>query len=511
MQALDLLPPAPVSSNGAEQPSNTSLRNPAVPDGEFGRMMERAMSPAEKDKADTNPTPRKGKATVASAKGQPGKTQLNQDTTAADPDVATDKTEKCDKSQAVSGQPVEPATKSKEKTEADATSALPLATDNTAKPLPVFLSLPLMGQFTNGGTEAKTTMVKGNASAQPVPVIGLGTIATGKNPSAAAPEKNVQTATLISSLDNKTPADATVAKSVKPGTDAKNSLPSTMTGSTPQPETAKTENTAPTALKPETTTLASDKFQAVAPVAAKPAETSKNDGTGAAITASSMKKTENTNKVAGLDVQVLPGGKTDAARDTVLPAHAAVAPVRASDKQTSDFNLPLAPANPTVADAAETASIISLPSLTDARMRDVERTHDLVSLHALRMVDSKSDSLQVVIKPGGGTELSLELRHRNGTLEAEAVLQRGDYQLMNQHWPELQQKLEQRGIKLAPLGGDTNFSAPDNGNFSRQQQSTREEAAQQASAFAEFTVAMNRGGATARLAPVTAGGWESWA
>ena len=228
-----------------------------------------------------------------------------------------------------------------------------------------------------------------------------------------------------------------------------------------------------------------------------------------------MKKTENANKVAGLDVQVLPGGMNDTAQETVLPARATVTAVRSSDKQNTDFNLPLPSASPAPAEAPEAVNIAALPSLTDARMRDVERTHDLVSIHALRMVDAKSDSLQVVIKPGAGTELSLELRQRNGGIEAQAVLQRGDYQLLNQHWPELQAKLEQRGIKLAPLGGETSFSAtangnPGTGNFSRQQ-SSREEAAQQASAFAEFTVAMNRGGATARLAPAIAGSWESWA
>jgi hypothetical protein len=260
-----------------------------------------------------------------------------------------------------------------------------------------------------------------------------------------------------------------------------------------------------------------DKFQESPPVIAKAAEPLKNDGTGVAITASLMKNSDKTNKVAGLDVQVLPGGMNGTARETVLPVQATVTAVRSSEKQNSDFNLPLAQANPAPVDVSETASIVALPSLTDARMRDIERTHDLVSIHALRMVDAKSDSLQVVIRPGAGTELSLELRHRNGSVEAEAILQRGDFQLMNQHWPELQAKLEQRGIKLSPLGGETNFTATGNantgtGNFSRQQ-SSREEAAQQASAFAEFTVAMNRGGATARLAPVTAGGggWESWA
>jgi hypothetical protein len=80
---------------------------------------------------------------------------------------------------------------------------------------------------------------------------------------------------------------------------------------------------------------------------------------------------------------------------------------------------------------------------------------------------------------------------------------------LSQHWPELQQRLEQRGIKLAPLGGEANFSTAGDGSF-QQDQASREEAAQQASAFAEFASAGFAGGATARLA-VAHDGWESWA
>ncbi|MDR3459499.1 MAG: hypothetical protein P4N60_18885 [Verrucomicrobiae bacterium] len=389
--------------------------------------------------------------------------------------------------------------------------------------------------------------------------ISTALIATAALPPVAnASQPVTNTKTVPSSIDAKTALSSIDATTILPLTDAKTTLPLTATktvlpptdaGTAQPPADAKTvlssidartvlpltgdigtptnpingEKPAVIHLKQEGLDLTAslpagsdDKFQAVPPVATKPpAGPSMNDGTGVAITASSMKNSDKTNKVAGLGVQDLPGGTNGTARETVLPARATVTAVSSSEKQNSDINLPLPAANPAPVDVAETASIVALPALGDARMRDIERTHDLVSIHALRMVDAKSDSLQVVIKPCAGTELSLELRHRNGTVEAEAVLQHGDFQLMNQHWPELQSKLEQRGIKLAPLGGETNFSAAtgnnsNTGNFSRQQ-SSREEAASQASAFAEFTVAMNRGGATARLAPVTAGGWESWA
>ena len=40
----------------------------------------------------------------------------------------------------------------------------------------------------------------------------------------------------------------------------------------------------------------------------------------------------------------------------------------------------------------------------------------------------------------------------------------GPQQALNQHWPELQQRLEQRGIRLAPLAGQENAAASGGNN-----------------------------------------------
>ncbi len=235
-----------------------------------------------------------------------------------------------------------------------------------------------------------------------------------------------------------------------------------------------------------------------------------NTGTGVATDAPVMKKTRNENEVAELDVQVLPVGKTGADHGTVSQPHTAMSLLRTVETANQDFNSQL----PTVSAAnpvtTEAASVIAVTPLGDAHLRTMERTAEMMSMHSVRLAKSDAESMSVVIRPGAGTELSLELRQRDGAVEAHAVLSRGDFQTLNQYWPELQAKLEQRGIKLAPLGGESNFTSAGNGNFSRQQQSTREESAQQASAFAEFAVAINRGGATARLATIT-GSNEWWA
>ena len=235
-------------------------------------------------------------------------------------------------------------------------------------------------------------------------------------------------------------------------------------------------------------------------------------GTGVATTASSMKNPQKTNKVAGLDVKVLPVDENETTREKNLPPQPLLArAMSAVDGRSANLNFSFSSGNgfAPATQNAPTINVLDLPSLADARMRAVERTHDMVALHAMRLVESKSDTLSVVIKPAVGTELSLELRQRDGGVEAQVTVTRGDHQFLSAHWSELQQRLEQRGIKLAPLGDETNFSANDNGDF-KQQQTSEEDAAQQASAFAEFAWAGSPGGATARRSPIHEG-WETWA
>jgi len=253
--------------------------------------------------------------------------------------------------------------------------------------------------------------------------------------------------------------------------------------------------------QPQTPTVNND---ALAPAGAA-------DGTGVASMGSSMKNLQNANKVAGLDVKVLPTGANGEAGEKNLPPTAPGMPTRTADGRSSDWSGAMTDDSahaPTLVQAPF-FNVVDLPSLADARMRALDRTHDMMALHAMRLVEAQSDALSVVIKPAVGTELSLELRQRAGGVEAHATLLRGDHDFLSQHWPDLQQRLEQRGIKLSALGGPADFFANDSGQF-RQQQTSQEDAAQRASAFAEFAAFVPAGGATARLA-VVHDGWESWA
>jgi len=158
--------------------------------------------------------------------------------------------------------------------------------------------------------------------------------------------------------------------------------------------------------------------------------------------------------------------------------------------------------------------VTAVSNLSYIRSQALDHTHDLVIQHALRLTDSKTDSLQVVLKPDAGTQLSLELRQRGNGIEAQAILQQGDFEHLKQHWPELQQRLEQRGIKLAPLSNDGNFTAGSGSQgFKNQQNQPAELEPILTGAFAGFAPAgpMTILPDEPAIQTASSRGWQKWA
>jgi hypothetical protein len=142
--------------------------------------------------------------------------------------------------------------------------------------------------------------------------------------------------------------------------------------------------------------------------------------------------------------------------------------------------------------------------------RNVERAQDIMALHAMRLRDSGRDSMQIVIKPSPDLHLALNLQNRDGVIEVTAQLQRGDYEMLNRHWADLQQQMEARGVRVAPLNQN---QTPGNssGNASSQPRQNPEDRTTRDGAFAEFAlsgVLVPKRAATKATAPR---GWESWA
>lgn len=222
-----------------------------------------------------------------------------------------------------------------------------------------------------------------------------------------------------------------------------------------------------------------------------------------------MKKAEKTSKSAESAQQNLPGDASPAVTRQDSPAELLSAGPAHAERVAS---LTASTTTATTSDAsASISSASAAPVSDDAHQRSLERTHELVSLHALRVRESGNDTLRVVIEPGGGTRLALELRWSNDGIQAQAQLQRGDFDFLSGHWAELQQRLEPRGIHLAALGTSGQFT-PDNNQFKQpHRQPSGEEPAK--SAFADFAFggSMTEAPATRRARAKTHTGFETWA
>jgi hypothetical protein len=236
------------------------------------------------------------------------------------------------------------------------------------------------------------------------------------------------------------------------------------------------------------------------------------NGTSVAQQDAPMNKMEKPNKTASSNGKILPGAVVSAARENNLPARETVsATVLARAGQVAANATANSSASNGMTEAATSpagaANSLAGANVAEVRSRALERVQDMVVLHADRLSESGNASLQVVLKPGAGTQLSLELRQRGDGVEAQAVLQRGDFEHLNQQWPALQQQLEQRGIRLAPLVSGENFVGTGENNFQPKQNQSAEPDA--FSTFAEVAPA----GSFAPT-PASAGthrGWESWA
>ncbi len=233
-------------------------------------------------------------------------------------------------------------------------------------------------------------------------------------------------------------------------------------------------------------------------------------GTAVAKLYSSMNKVEKTTKVADSTKKVLPVDGDLAAKENILPTpftvHGdATGALGSSGKE----NISL--------DAMSGANGLATSALNEIRNRAADRTHDMVALHAIRLGETKSDSLHVVIKPGAGLQLSLDLQQRADDIDARVNLERGDFAPLNQHWPELQHRLEERGIRLAPLTGSENSTVGSDGSAFQQshdaQKKFNRQDSDESSAFAGFALAQSI------LQPLTPStvlaasgrGWETWA
>ena len=222
------------------------------------------------------------------------------------------------------------------------------------------------------------------------------------------------------------------------------------------------------------------------------------DGTPSALMVELMHSGGKSDKTAGPAGKLLPGEASVVAHKNDLPI-GAIQTTSTTVTNTNSSNT-LSATTTTALDKVESFSS------GDFHLQALERTHDLVAVHAMRLENEDSHALTVVLKPGAGTQLSLELRQNGDGIQAQAALQHGDYQHLNQNWSDLQQRLEQRGIRLAPLVDQGSFGNSQNENSKHQPN-------QPAEVMARPGFGSNR--TLTKPSPAgrakAASGWETWA
>ena len=178
----------------------------------------------------------------------------------------------------------------------------------------------------------------------------------------------------------------------------------------------------------------------------------KPDGTSAAKHNALMKKGIRQNEFSQLGEQNLPvaSAETDGG-SSLTPVSR---PARLAGSPDWNPNLLVSSATENHRVEIEHASGVVPAAPASAPDLARERTQEMVAAHALRLKHSTDGSLQVVIKPADGLQISLDLRRVAAGVEVRAELQQGDFNFLSRHWAELQQQLESRGIRLAPLTGD---------------------------------------------------------
>jgi hypothetical protein len=221
-----------------------------------------------------------------------------------------------------------------------------------------------------------------------------------------------------------------------------------------------------------------------------------------------MKKAEKTLKVAGSGQQKLP--ETDNQPLNLAKSyrgHEVLSASNAGTELVAAASLSGSSAAPVTVEQSQA----TLATDNSARLGSLERTHDLVAAHALRLRESGTDHLRVVIQPGEGIHLALELKHSNGRIEAQAFLQQGDFTHLNRHWAELQQQLEPRKIQLGAL---QNAGQPANGNSGfaqHQKRSSKEETTGSCTSDFVFGGAMTESPVSRTARRKLNRGWETWA
>lgn len=196
----------------------------------------------------------------------------------------------------------------------------------------------------------------------------------------------------------------------------------------------------------------------IAPIAGPTATGVLLDGTWSAQQEDNVGKNPTDAAAAGLRKAE---GALHSYRDSI--AHSAFDPV-------AILGADLPPATPAEIRPAEMTSTSPVRELREGLMEGMLE-------HSANIRASSSESLDVSIRAGGGTEIAVQFSYVDGVVHAHAQCERGDYQLLSTLWHDLQLNLSKHGISLSTLVPPSSESNPTAGSADSGPGSRRENGA----------------------------------
>jgi hypothetical protein len=136
-----------------------------------------------------------------------------------------------------------------------------------------------------------------------------------------------------------------------------------------------------------------------------------------------------------------------------LTAHPRSLPAK-TEEGGGSLSLPM-----TTTTVADEHSVIHI-----APSSSVTHVSEVVSAAAAEIRHAGPAEIAMVLRPEPGAEWSLRLENREGLILAHIQVERGEQNLLDRHWDELQRRLAEQGVELSR--SSTSFS---NGSFSQPQ------------------------------------------
>lgn len=198
-------------------------------------------------------------------------------------------------------------------------------------------------------------------------------------------------------------------------------------------------------------------------------------GIGGAKSSETMKTAIKKEEVAGVAQQILPGqAPVTVSTLPTLPGETRRGSIGAvASVESLHLTGKITP-------ASDQSDVAGAENKTELRATSpLVRVSELISREVRMFKRAGDDLVEVVLTPDTKTQISLRLQWREGQVEVQARCDFGDFQSLNQQWPQLQVSLANQGVRLshlserAPTGFTEFFNNP---NFSQQKGGDRQPA-----------------------------------